>query len=129
MSEYLKPIPVPSEDSNPYWEGDKRHEFCLQRCQACGAFRLPPAPLCPECTVLGGVWTKVSGRGKVYSFENTRDGESVDLVIDLKQARPDLQAIYGLTFHPKIDQNGFVFVCYIVSGGDGDGTRVSRFKL
>lgn len=68
MGEYLKPIPVPSEDSNPYWEGAKRHEFCLQRCQACGAFRLPPAPLCPECTALGGVWTKVSGRGKVYSF-------------------------------------------------------------
>ena len=68
MSEYLKPIPVPSEDSKLYWEGAQRHELCLQRCQACGAFRLPPAPLCPECTDLGGEWTKVSGRGKVYSF-------------------------------------------------------------
>ncbi len=68
MSDYLKPIPVPSEDSKPHWEGAKRHELCLQRCQECGAFRLPPAPLCPECTAMGGEWTKVSGRGKVYSF-------------------------------------------------------------
>ncbi|MDP6556228.1 MAG: PQQ-dependent sugar dehydrogenase [Pirellulaceae bacterium] len=67
--------------------------------------------------------------GKVYSFGNTREGESVDLVVDLKQARPDLQAIYGLTFHPKVEQNGFVFVCYIVGKGNGDGTRVSRFQL
>ncbi len=68
MGDYLKPIPVPSEDSRPYWAATKRHELCLQRCQECGAFRLPPAPLCPECTALGGEWTKVSGRGKVYSF-------------------------------------------------------------
>ncbi|MEE9568584.1 MAG: Zn-ribbon domain-containing OB-fold protein [Candidatus Binatia bacterium] len=68
MSDYLKPIPVPSEESEPYWAGAKRHELCLQRCQDCGAFRLPPAPLCPECTALGGEWTKVSGQGKIYSF-------------------------------------------------------------
>ncbi len=68
MSEYLKPIPSPSEDSKPFWAGAKRHELCLQRCQSCGAFRFPPAPLCPECTALGGEWTKVSGKGKVYSF-------------------------------------------------------------
>lgn len=67
--------------------------------------------------------------GKVYSFENQRDGASIDLVVDLKQAIPNLQSIYGLTFHPRVDENNFVFVCYIAGGDDAEGTRVSRFKL
>ena len=68
MSEYLKPIPVPSEDSQPFWATAKKHELCLQRCGTCGSFRFPPAPVCPECTALGGEWTKLKGRGKVFSF-------------------------------------------------------------
>ncbi len=68
MSEYLKPIPVPSEDSQPFWAAAKKHELSLQRCGTCGSFRFPPAPVCPECTALGGEWTKLKGRGKIFSF-------------------------------------------------------------
>lgn len=68
MSEYVKPIPVPSEDSHPFWAAAKKHELFLQRCGTCGAFRFPPAPVCPECTALGGEWTKLNGRGKIFSF-------------------------------------------------------------
>jgi len=67
--------------------------------------------------------------GKIFSFETTRDGASMDLVVDLKAARPELQAIYGLAFHPRVEQNGFVFVCYIQGRNIDDGTRVSRFSL
>jgi len=106
MSDYLKPIPVPSEDSKPHWEGAKRHELCLQRCQECGAFRLPPAPLCPECTALGGEWTKVSGRGKVYSFvifhrayhkAFEKDLPYAVAVIELKEGPRLLSNIVGIT--------------------------------
>ena len=68
MSEYLKPIPVPSEDSQPFWAAAKKHELSLQRCGTCGSFRFPPAPVCPECTALGGDWTKLTGRGTIFSF-------------------------------------------------------------
>jgi len=106
MSEYLKPIPVPSEDSKPYWEGAQRHELRLQRCQECGAFRLPPAPLCPECTALGGEWTKVSGRGKIYSFvifhrayhkAFEKDLPYAVAVIELKEGPRLLSNIVGIT--------------------------------
>ncbi|MBI2369710.1 MAG: OB-fold domain-containing protein [Deltaproteobacteria bacterium] len=66
--EYKKPLPVPSEDSGPFWEACRRHELCLQRCEACGRFRFPPAILCPECHSLAFQWAPVSGRGKVWSF-------------------------------------------------------------
>jgi len=106
MSDYLKPIPVPSEDSRLYWAATKRHELCLQRCQECGAFRLPPAPLCPECTALGGEWTKVSGRAKVYSFvifhrayhkAFEKDLPYAVAVIELKEGPRLLSNIVGIT--------------------------------
>ena len=68
MSDYAKPIPTPSEDSRPYWEATKTHEMKLQQCRACGAFRFPPAEVCPECTSEDYEWKPVSGKGRVFSF-------------------------------------------------------------
>ena len=68
MSDYAKPIPTPSEDSRPYWEATKTHELKLQQCRVCGAFRFPPAEVCPECTSEDYEWKPVSGKGRVFSF-------------------------------------------------------------
>lgn len=68
MSEYTKPLPMPAEDSVPFWNAARKHELSLQKCGTCGAFRFPPAPLCPECTELGGEWTRLTGRGRIFSF-------------------------------------------------------------
>ncbi len=63
-----KPLPVPTEDSSPYWEACKKHELRMQRCKACGHFRFPPSVVCPRCTSLEADWEKLSGRGEVYTF-------------------------------------------------------------
>jgi len=68
VSDYLKPIPTPSEDSKPYWEAARNHELKLQKCRACGAFWFPPGAVCSECTSDAYDWTPVSGKGKVFSF-------------------------------------------------------------
>lgn len=67
-TEYKKPIPVPSQLSEPFWEACKRHELILQQCKQCASFRFPPAVLCPECLSEDTEWSRVSGRGKVFSF-------------------------------------------------------------
>jgi len=67
-TEYKKPIPVPSQLSEPFWEACKLHELRLQKCKQCGNFRFPPAVLCPECLSDETEWSRVSGRGKVFSF-------------------------------------------------------------
>ena len=66
--EYKKPLPIPSQLSEPFWAACKNHELKIQRCQSCGAFRFPPAILCPECLSREVEWQKVSGRGKIFSF-------------------------------------------------------------
>ena len=68
MSDYAKPIPTPSEDSQPYWEAARNHELKLQQCRECSAFRFPPAEVCSECTSEAYDWKPVSGKGRVFSF-------------------------------------------------------------
>ena len=68
MTDYAKPLPIPSEDSGPFWAAARQHKLSLQRCKSCGSFRFPPSPVCPECTAEGGEWTALKGRGRVFSF-------------------------------------------------------------
>ena len=65
---YSKPVPIPSEESIPFWEATRRGELLLQRCGDCGAYRFPPNVLCTECSSTAFEWKPVSGRGKVYSY-------------------------------------------------------------
>ena len=72
----------------------------------------------------------VEQAGKIFSFNNDPLAAVPDPVVDLKQSRDGLQAIYGLAFHPKFTQNRFVFICYVDSTFDREeGTRVSRFRM
>lgn len=64
----LKPLPTPSKDNEPFWEGLKQHEFRLQRCKKCGSYRWLPKPACPKCLSADFEWTKASGEGTVWTF-------------------------------------------------------------
>jgi uncharacterized OB-fold protein len=67
-----KPLPAPSEDSKPYWEGcNQRQELVIQKCDDCGHYRLPPSVLCPRCMSTNAQWVKASGKAKVFTWEIT----------------------------------------------------------
>ena len=68
MTEYQKPLPLPTQDTREYWEGCRRHELLIQRCRKCGTFRFYPRPMCPECNALDMEWIKAGGKGRVYSW-------------------------------------------------------------
>lgn len=81
--------------------------------------------------------------GKVYSFP--RDGAAVeraDVMLDLAphkelwESVPNVKgfdSLYGMAFHPRFQQNHFVYLCYALNLGprreDPVGTRVSRFTV
>jgi uncharacterized OB-fold protein len=67
MSDALRPLPLPDDDTRPFWEGCRRHELRMQRCADCGALRFTPRPLCPRCRSGDCEWVPVSGRGTVAS--------------------------------------------------------------
>ena len=68
MTDYAKPLPRVTADNRPFWEAARRHALALERCDDCGHFRYPPAPVCPECLSERATWTPVSGRGVVTTF-------------------------------------------------------------
>lgn len=68
MRTETKRLPIPDADSRPFWEGCSRGELLLQQCDACGHYRHPPNPVCPECLSTDATWTPASGRGAVYTF-------------------------------------------------------------
>jgi len=61
-------LPALDEWSAPFWEGCSGGELRVQRCGGCGAFRMPPRPMCPRCRSLDARWEPVSGRGRIWSF-------------------------------------------------------------
>ena len=69
------PIPAPTihPDNEGFWEGVKRQELVLQRCQGCGTWSHPPRPMCPKCRSSEREWAPASGRGTVHSWVTYRD--------------------------------------------------------
>ena len=65
------PSPVVENDGidKPYWEGTRRGELMVQRCTKCGTFRWGPEWSCHKCLSFDFDWQKVSGRGRIYSWE------------------------------------------------------------
>jgi len=63
-----RPRPVPTPLDRPYWQFLRSHDFRLQQCAACGNFRFPAAPVCPECQSESFDWNRCSGTGRVFSW-------------------------------------------------------------
>ncbi len=65
------PLPEPSSDGldTEFWEATRRHELVVQRCNACQTFQFGPEWLCHACRSFDMGWHRVSGQGRIYSWE------------------------------------------------------------
>jgi uncharacterized OB-fold protein len=63
-----RPLPKLDADGSPFWEGTKREELLLQRCDSCEALRFFPRRQCPVCWSAAVRWEPAVGRGTIYSF-------------------------------------------------------------
>lgn len=68
MSEYNKPLPIPSVESKPFWDGCKEHRLLVPHCLRCASYWFPPSATCPKCWSTQWQWMRSNGRGKIYSF-------------------------------------------------------------
>lgn len=90
-------------------------------------------------------WFVAERTGKIFSFPQDGSAAKPDLFLDCtdltkqlteqEKQQVDFQALYGLTFDPKFEQNRFCYVCYVVHRRvpnqpvDPQGTRVARVRV
>jgi uncharacterized OB-fold protein len=54
--------------AHEFWAGCGRGELLVQACGSCGARRMPPRPMCPNCRSTDVTWQPTSGRGRIWSY-------------------------------------------------------------
>jgi uncharacterized OB-fold protein len=68
VSTYAKPLPEMTPTMKPFWDAARRHELVVQRCRGCGTPRFPARDICSRCLSRDAEWSRVSGRGTVFSW-------------------------------------------------------------
>jgi uncharacterized OB-fold protein len=63
-----KPLPRPTPETLPYWEGARAGELRIQRCLDCQELYFYPRPFCPRCFSDRVEWVRVSGRARLHSY-------------------------------------------------------------
>ncbi len=63
-----KPVPKPTPETQPFWDGCAAGELRLQHCNDCQHVQYPPRKLCSGCFSQNVEWRTASGRGVVRSW-------------------------------------------------------------
>jgi len=114
MNDADKPLPEPSAESQPYWDGLKAHRLVLQRCAVCKTPRHYPRPMCAACCSLEAEWFDASGKGQVHSWTVSHHAFHRGFKTDTP---------YVLLTVDLID--GVRMVAPLVDRVDGDSSRLS----
>jgi putative heme-binding domain-containing protein len=68
--------------------------------------------------------------GNVYAFDASVPDPQAELVFEARSVFETHNHSYGITFHPRVAENRYVYICWTVPGTIvDDGTTVSRFEL
>lgn len=63
-----RPLPRPTAETRPFWEGCARGVVRYQRCANCGCVQLIPRSLCAGCQSAALDWKDSAGLGRVLSY-------------------------------------------------------------
>ena len=64
-------LPAPNSLTQFFWDGVKRRQLLIQRCDDCGFYVHWPRPLCKRCLSFSLSPNQVSGRGTLYTYTVT----------------------------------------------------------
>ena len=62
------PVPIPTPETQHFWDGTQAGELRLQRCEDCSQAYFPPRPFCPVCTSKKVSVFTASGKATLYSY-------------------------------------------------------------
>jgi uncharacterized OB-fold protein len=63
-----KPVPVPTPDTQRFWDAASAGELWIQQCRSCRRHYFYPRDVCPHCTSRDVEWIRASGRATLWSY-------------------------------------------------------------
>ena len=63
-----RPLPVPTPETQHFWDGTKAGELRVQACNDCGHTYFPPRPFCPACGSRSVEVVAASGKATLHSY-------------------------------------------------------------
>ncbi len=63
-----RPMPTPTRESQPYWDGLREGRFMLQHCASCGKVRHYPRPVCPHCFSMESEFKEAPLGGTIHAW-------------------------------------------------------------
>ncbi|MBR9829637.1 MAG: acyl dehydratase [Oceanospirillales bacterium] len=92
----LKPMPVMTEISKPFWQGLNEGEIRIQQCNQCDGWVFFPRRHCSHCLAHDLEWKPVSGTGTLYSFTLTRVPTLPEFADEMPQAMAVVELDQGV---------------------------------
>ncbi len=68
MSTYKGALPVPTPETQPYWDGAREGRLMLPWCEDCGKAHFHPRAICPHCGGARLRWREASGQGRLHTY-------------------------------------------------------------
>lgn len=93
-----KPVPVPDELTQPFWDAVNNKKLVIQRCENCTKYHHPPVGICIHCLSTDLAFAPVSGLGRIYSYTITHDARqpAFEAIIPYTVAMVELDEQPGL---------------------------------
>ena len=64
----LRPQPVPTAETEHYWQAARESRLDIQYCRACDRHQFYPRRFCTQCLSDEIEWVQASGHGHVYTY-------------------------------------------------------------
>ena len=68
LSGNSRQLPVPTPETQHFWDGTRENELRLQRCNDCAEIYFPPRPFCPCCSSRNIGVFQASGKATLDSY-------------------------------------------------------------
>ena len=68
MQARAKPLPKPTPDTRPFWDGTRESKLMIMHCNACGKDYFYPRSYCPACFSADTSWKQASGRATLHTY-------------------------------------------------------------
>jgi uncharacterized OB-fold protein len=100
---FRRVLPKVTSRNAHFWQGGADGVLCLLRCQVCGTYLHPPAPVCRSCRSMAVAPEAMSGRGVVYAY-----------TINHYQWVPDMEPPYVVALVELVEQAGLQLLTNVV---------------